>query len=233
MARTRTLLNLRGDAYRRADLENATSLVPPADMTEYINQGIAHYENILAKARGRTWNSSTSTIVTSNGVSDYALHATFAFLLKVTANINGDVVPLTEFDLSEIAALSNTNVSWDGAPFRYMLMGGSIRLLPTPAGAYTVTAYYIPSATRLTADGDTFDGVDGWETFVIDWAARRAATKNRNYELVAILTADLAESKALIESMAPARDMSGPPRVQDVTLALSPLRGRRLWGRWR
>lgn len=228
MSRTRSLANLRADAYKRAGLENGTALCPPADVTEYINQGIAKYHGLLVLAKGDSYFATFKDLVTTTA-SSYALEADFAYVVSVRANINGANAWLTEFNFSEESALSDTSVNWAGMPFRYRVIASTIQFLPVPTAGTAIRVWYIPSATRLVADGDVFDGVDGWETFVIDWAARRMAEKDENYELCARLDGSIAETRDEIQTLAGKRDLSAPSRIVDRTLA----RGRAPWGRRR
>ena len=43
----------------------------------------------------------------------------------------------------------------------------SIAIMPAPDQSYFYTVWYLPLATALSADGDTFDAVDGWEQWIV------------------------------------------------------------------
>lgn len=42
-----------------------------------------------------------------------------------------------------------------------------IAILPPSSSAYAYVVWYLPVLTDLSADGDTFDGVSGWETYIV------------------------------------------------------------------
>ncbi len=46
---------------------------------------------------------------------------------------------------------------------------GSIGIIPAPDGTYAYTLWYIPSWVDRTSDTDVFDGVEGWDEWVV-WA---------------------------------------------------------------
>lgn len=46
---------------------------------------------------------------------------------------------------------------------------GSIGIVPAPDGAYPYTLWYLPSWTDITTDTFVFDGVEGWDEWVV-WA---------------------------------------------------------------
>lgn len=50
--RSRALSDMRTDAYRLMDVENATGRFPPAEVTRYVNQGVAWVWDLLVTVRG-------------------------------------------------------------------------------------------------------------------------------------------------------------------------------------
>lgn len=60
------------------------------------------------------------------------------------------------------------NTSWASPRgFRYRVQANNLVFVPTPKAAYTLRVYYIPTLTALSADGDTFDGINGFEDLLI------------------------------------------------------------------
>lgn len=236
MARTRTLTNLTADVRKRADVESATAFIPDAEITEYINQGITEVYDLLTAATPDYY-ATTSTMPTVSGTTNYAFSvatpsmATLYKMVSVSANINSRQQLLHSFTYGERPFLADTNAGWSGQALSYRLRGETIDILPAPSGIYTVTFFWIPSATRLSAGSDTFDGVNGWEMYAVDFAARRCAEKEENYELAGRLDGSIAAMRERIERTAYLRDMNSPSRIVDVTLSASPrLNPRR--GRW-
>lgn len=230
MARSRTLTNLMADVRLRAD-RVSDEYVSDAEVTEYINQSIAELYDLLVEARGASYYESSTDITTSNGTTLYSLPADFYQLIAVEAVVNGtDRITLRQFDRQDRAYLVSATPGWSGQPLYYRIRAGQIELLPTPSANIKVTVYYVPFSARLVSGSDTFDGINGWEEYVVADAARKCATREESWELVASLKQDVEALKERIRNMAPARDAFQPPKVIDTRGAWNP-RSRRA-SRW-
>lgn len=216
MARTRTLVNLRGDAYRRADVESATERHPAADVTRYVNQGATELYDLLVEARGRRFfrKNPPQSITTTASTSRYALNADFYRLISVRRSGEGGEL-LRSFDHVDEPWLRDDGASSD-YPTHYELQPGYIELLPLHSAGTTIVVDYVPVFTDLSADGDTFDGINGWEEYAVDYAARCMAVKDEEWELVRALDADMARLRERIQKLAPTRDAFRAERVKDV-----------------
>lgn len=216
MARTATLLELRTRAYRRAGNEAETSRYPGSEVTIDVNESIADLYDRLVRAWGSTRFEAEQVISVTSGTSLYALAASFLQLLSVTVYNGASTWPLDLFMRGERAALTSQSVPHGDRPLAYRIVGENIELLPTPRASFTLTLRYVPAATELVLDADTFDGVNGWEEWVVVDVARKMATKDRDFQLVQILTADLDRLNERIVASAPARDRAGHRRIVDV-----------------
>lgn len=233
MARTRSIGNLRADAYKRADLENSTSFIPSAEVTEYVNQGYAALYRLLARAGRPNYFPTKSTLTTVSADPDYALSAfsptaaSFWLEIAVHATIDGAKHVLTEMSFDDIAALSDASSGWSGHAFRYRFIGDTFYLYPAPTAGHVIELWWIPAPTRYATDGSadasTIDGVADYEQYIIDFAARQMAIKDGNLELAALLGGDMAGKAEEIRALGAARSQD-PPRVRDVTA-----RDARLW----
>jgi hypothetical protein len=230
MGRTRTLVLGRADAYKRADLEGATDRFPADEVTRYINQGRAALRDEIIKARGRSYFRKTTphTITTTADTSRYALNSDFYQLISVrTSGDMGDSLePFTPLDEPWLRAPGSSNAEW---PSHYELQDGYIELLPLHRAGLSVIVEYIPTLTDLSADGDLIEGYNGWEDYVIDYAAMQMAMKDDEPRVVAMLERSLARMSQRIAQMAPKRDRFRAEREKDV-------RGTSLFarvGRWR
>jgi hypothetical protein len=225
MARTRTIALLRRDAYLRADLENATSLITTADATEYINKGYAALYRLLARAGRHVYYPTESTMTLTAATSSYPLTAftpsaaTFWLEVQVIATIDGRKYTLEEYDFSELAMLSDSANGWSGSAFKYKIVGERFYVYPAPASTYSISLWWIPAPARFSTDGsddtEEIDGVADYEQFLIDFAAREMAVRRKNWELKAILDAELGQKAAEIEVMGASR-RAAPPVVADV-----------------
>lgn len=217
MALTRTLAQLRTAAKSRCDMENS-SFVADSEWLRFINLGYSELYDKLVRARGFDYFGKTGTVNTVAGTATVALPASdFYKLWGVSASINGDDIPLKRMTIAERDDFSGstTRASWSSmTPPRYMIRGANMLFRPIPDGVYTVTFWYVPHITALSADGDTVDGVNGWEEYIELTAAIQAVIKEEGDPQA--LMAERARMDARIEAMASDRDEGTPIKVQDV-----------------
>lgn len=83
-----------------------------------------------------------------------------------------------------------------------------------PLGACTLTLEYIPTCPTMDEDGDTFDGVDGWDELLSAKVARDLLLK-REGDVSAVM-AIIAMAEKRIRSFSTARKRGGPKYVVDV-----------------
>jgi hypothetical protein len=94
------------------------------------------------------------------------------------------------------------------------MRGGTRGNYRAPTTAYTVEVEYIPAPDVLVADGDSFDGISGWEELVVLLMARDIC-KKRDVDPSAFL-ADIEMMKARIDSRARSYDKGSPKFVTDL-----------------
>lgn len=170
MARSRTLADMRSDVRLRADLVG-NLFVTNSEIDEYINQSLAELYDRLVGARGMEYYAAEQVITTVGGTERYALPATHYETLYVELEYNGSRYRLGSYSLHERAQLLDTAFTGQtGVPRAFRVIAGDLSLLPVPGSTYTVRHMYAPACARLVNDGDTFDGVNGWEEYAI-WRA--------------------------------------------------------------
>jgi hypothetical protein len=218
--RTRTLSDLRGDVRRRADIESALDRHPDADLTRYVNQGIAELYDLLIEARGRQYfrKAPPLTITTAGGTTTrYALPPDFYRLISVRSANQGQY-PLAPFVAEDEPLLREEGLATD-TPSHYEIQVGFLELLPRHAAGRTIVVDYVPYATELVDDDDTFDGINGWEEYVVSWAAKKCAIKDDEPAVAAMLDGEMAMLRARVLKLSAGRDMGRAERVKDVRLA--------------
>jgi hypothetical protein len=219
MSRSVTLLVMRGEVRSRCDIEGATARFPDAQLTKWINDGIAELWELINKVQGHAaYYRSSSPFTTVGNVPTYALPADFYKLISVDVQTGSNNFTLTcrPYMESERNRYKNLTVGWIyGQPVYYQLQGQTVAFTPAPSGGYQVTLNYVPTSPILVADGDTFDGISGWEEYPILYASKKAATKDQDWDLKSALEGDLAAMRARIEEMSNERD-DQPERPQDV-----------------
>jgi len=222
MSRTRTLSQLREEAYRRADCEGAYDRHDRADVDRDLNQGGARFWDELIAVRGTEYLQTSANITTTADTSSYSLAAfspRFYMLTGVRLDERGGY-PLRKFDDHEEAGLRDTDntESW---PTHYQLRRtgaavSSLVILPEHEAGLTIAVNYVPGWADLVDDTDTFDGINGWEDYMIDYAARKMALRDGERDLAADLFNDMADCLKRIKRVAPKRDMHQARRVKDI-----------------
>ena len=218
MSRTRTLAELREDVRKRADVESETARHPNADLTRYINQGGAALRDLLIEARGRTYfRKATPLTIATTTATRYALGSDFLRLISVRLSGSGGYLlePFTPQDEAWLREPTNTATR----PTHYELQPDYIELLPATNGGHTVVVEYIPAFADLSGDNDPLEGYDGWEEFVVDFAACCVLTKDDEQEALASVRKDMTVLAGRIARLAPTRDAFRAERVKDVRQA--------------
>lgn len=229
MARTRSGEDLINDAYARSDLESAADRHSRVSVLRYVNQGCAALYDLLIEARGPAYYRATpQEITTAAGTTRYALNATFYRL--ISARVKGT----QGFTLDPFRAQDEP---WLRAPMadsqfpsHYEIQQLFIELLPLHRAGEIVVVNYIPFCPVLADSGvSLFDGINGWEEYVVCFAAKCMATKDEEWDLVRELRSDMASLASRISKLAPGRDAFRAERVKNVRG--SPLGPRILRGR--
>lgn len=171
MADTLTLAQLVTALKEKGGYENSRDMTTSV-LTKFLNEAIREtFDLLVAKwedyyVKSATFNSVAGTelyaLSTITGVAD-----DFYKLRKVEVSIDGarwaKVYP---HDLD--AAHRFTRLV--GRNYRYRIQAASLALAPIPTGVDTFRIYYIPKFTRLVADADTFDAINGYEALVLEIA---------------------------------------------------------------
>lgn len=210
MARTRTLLLLRGDVRERADMVGSLFIGDPA-LTEAINSSIADLQDLLIASFGDEYFETEASAATVAGTATVALPGTFYKLTglfwEASAGTWQEIYKYTPID-----ARLDPLMGWAyGSPVRYRLQAGNLRFVPTPSAVHNLKIHHVPAPVRLSADGDLFDGYGGWEEWVIWDAAIKCLVKEESD--VSVHMAERNRIGARIRTLAN-RDHHEPPRVQ-------------------
>lgn len=190
MARTVTLLQLRTRARQLANVEGNPNITD-AELTDLANRHLTEVYDALVDAGPPEYYAATTTVTTVAGTTLYALPADFRTLLEVYA-----IVSSTENRL--VHPMGN------GGRGRYR----------SPSTVYSCTVEYVPSAPVLVANGDTFDGVSGWEELICNLMARDVQRK-RDQDTSDTIGA-IGALQARIATRARSRDRGHPRYTTDL-----------------
>jgi hypothetical protein len=162
MAGTVTLSTLRTRIRRRCDQEHTGStFVSDTELTDMVNVSYAQMYGHLVRS-GLHMAESVQSITADSRTTSYDLNADLYAVLGVFLNVNGERTRLTRHDVR--VRPSSTSLSQYASTYR--VSGADITFNPWPtSGTYEVV--YVPLCSTLSADGDTMDGVLGWEEYVV------------------------------------------------------------------
>lgn len=163
MADTVTLLELRASVRDLGGFDNSRR-VDNTKLTESINEAIKDTYRTLAKERPDEYLTLQQTVTVANNDA-IALAANFLRLVNVEISdgSTGDYRKLDKVNVREARRFTSAN-AWT---MRYRRQGANLKLHPTPTAVWPVRIWYIPRVAELVADGDTWDGIAGYESLVI------------------------------------------------------------------
>lgn len=215
----KTLADLEASVRHLADAGGTSALArhPQARVYDCINRGLGALYRILSEVVPDARYLSSTTFSTVAGTSLYALPATFDHLISIDLGASSARTWLMPYNPNERPLLTDAAGAWDGVPGWYRLRGSYVELLPTPGGVYSVTIWFCPSMTELSSSGDQIDTISRLDEYVIAYAARLLAIRDKDQQLVSSCNMLMQEVERDLRFAARSRDKNGPPRPVDVT----------------
>jgi hypothetical protein len=212
MALTVTLANLRTRIRNRG--EWLDTYISDAEILAMVNASIAQLHNIITGLDPDYFLSSDDSNVVS-GTATYAL-ATDCFKPKGVdlLDSNNEWLNVLRFNWAERNQLQSG--AGERLWTRYRIEGSNIRLMPTPGWSETngLRLWYIPTPTVLSADSDTYDGISGFDEWVVLNCCVMCAAKEGSD--TSVFMAQKKEVERLVRSAAAIRDIGEPDMVRDV-----------------
>jgi hypothetical protein len=228
MARTVTLSQLRSDALLYADERpnSASTFITTTEATRLVNLALTELYDLLVAARGHEhYETVTEAVSTVAGVATVNQPTGFYQLLSLHLKWSAtDIEPVSDLEhVADRHRLVNRGTWTAWGPKAFRIRGTVIEFFPTPTTATVLQIRYVPAFTDLAADGDTFDGVNGWEKLVALRAAieMRAINRQPGGELERLYERE----RDRIEALAADRASSSPKRIRDAAPE-----ARRGWG---
>lgn len=221
MALTQRRDDIRDNVRRITDTRGTNALVrhPDTDLNEYIDLALGALQRALNEHIPDQRALSSTSVSLVSGTLTYALPGDFDHLISVDLSANGHKSWLVAYEMHERGSLTSADATYSGVPVAYRLRGSNIEFLPSPGGSYTSVLWYVPTPTQFTADGDTVDTINRLDVFLMAYAGRFVAVKDKNTELVRLCDEMLAEVRDEIATVAGKRDKNSPPRVVDEMMA--------------
>lgn len=238
MARLVTLTTLQTRVKQRAALSVAsnTAIIETGELTDTINEGIAELYDLFDEVSGQPWYLESVTFQTSSATDTYTIGAGQAinvadffkprgFDITFGQNIVTTARPFMWAERNRFKFFFGWTYS---QPISYRMMGkgsavaqaanDSVKFIPAPSGQFTVTMWYTPTPPVLVGGTDSFDGVNGFEEYVVLSAAIKLLLKQEQLEHAQVLMTERERQKDRILGTLQNRDAEAPERVQDVTL---------------
>lgn len=212
-----TLLELRTRARQRADMV-ASTFVEDDELTVYINDGAAELYDIIVSAYEDYYTiipAPEYTVASGDNILD--LPSDFYKLRGVDyKNSSTDYLSVGQYQFVERNKIqqSTSRRYLIDAPVSYRVIGNKLNFLPVDQAAGTYRLWYIPRFTELVDNSDLFDGINGWEDYIIVSAAIKMLAKEETD--VNILIVELAGLEKRIIEMSIERDVGAPERISDV-----------------
>lgn len=222
-----TLATLRTRARERADMPVAGFVPDTATgIDAWINEGVQRLHEKLVEAYASDYMERGSNFITI-GQDIITLPSDFYKLLGVDLNSSdGTVVTLQPFVRGMRNVYRNSTNDGLGYETRYKLAGpNSLRLLPVLPSGTTGTLWYNPVATVLVLTTDIVDFPNGWERYVVLYAAIQMKMKQESD--TRDLRFELEKMEAELKDLADRRDLSAPSHAVDVDQVMASD-----WRRW-
>ena len=219
-----TLAEIKEQARQRADMEDSTFVREP-ELTSYINSSIAELHDLLIAAYNEEYfmeevefaASSSLTYPLPNGTNFSGAPQMYKLRgVDVKRGIGADWATVKRFNFNRRNEQEVGNVlAAFGLPYlEYRLTGSSIRFNRTPDSGLSFRIFYYPVATKLVADTDVFDDINGFAEYVVVDAAIKMLNKEESD--VQVLMVQKEALRKRIEGMAKDRDVNEPESVSDV-----------------
>lgn len=208
MASNVTLLETRTEVRQRTHYERSQFVTDP-ELNVWIARSYKELYDLLVSqfAGSYYYTSSDFTIATAN---TFSVPADFYHLTGL------DYVVLQPDQLTPLRRISfaERNSGRQG----YDLRGNVVYILPYNwAAGRTFRLYYVPTPGPMVADTDVFDGVDGWEEYVIADVCIKVCGKSG--EDASVFGAQKQAKQMAIEALAAQRDEGEPPHTTDINAA--------------
>lgn len=210
MSRTVTLADLRTRARELADQEGDTAqFIDDTELNAYINASLGLWHTMVAQADPERFGAEDT--ITATGATSYALPADYLATLSVEYKYSNEwYIPLERSSIKETHIYKETTSDRAQA---YRFWAGNLVLMPAPSSG-TYRHRYVTHAGVLSADGDTVDGVNGWESWIYYDVAIKCMMKEESD--ASYLIAERNHIQHKIEKAAADRDYANPGRVVDV-----------------
>lgn len=212
MSRTVTLLELRTQVRQRCDMVGS-NFVSDDELTGYINASISELYDLLLLNFGEDYytNPTPLSLAIVAGTDSYSLESSTYKIAGIDIQVGGLWVSLKRYTMGARNRAQEASTLKDA---RYRLIGTKLRFTPSPTAAHTCRVWEVPAPTKLVDDDDTFDGIAGWEEYVIVDSAIKCLAKEESD--VRVLAAAKAAQVERVTRASKNRDIGEPDEITDI-----------------
>jgi hypothetical protein len=192
MARTRTLALLEADVRWQADREGTALRNQSAQVRRAINQSIAEFREAVSESGDPYFLTKSQGSLSVGPTSPYhfalldlsALSPAHLRVYGFDVNVNGFWRSLDPAMFRERNDVQVMQPGGSSIPLQFFQFDRtSVGYAPASSSAYDYLLWYLPVHADLTADADTFDGMNGWEDWVVFNAVSRLLLRDRDAHL--------------------------------------------------
>jgi hypothetical protein len=225
---------------RRANIENfvlaSGSMIQLPELREYVNEVSQELYDMLVAARAQEYFRKAYSFQTSPNVGEYILPRDLYQLLSVDLFIAPNQVlsarPYMEAERNRFRWYPGW---YYNQPVFYRLLGSPvtkaavlqprrINFIPQPAAVNTIVLNYYPVFTPFATDGTednfVFDGINGWESYIIWKVAAICLEKMEQSSEFAMTRAE--EVRLRVLELASDNDAGNAERIHDVAADAEP-----------
>jgi len=213
VARDVSLLELRDRVRRHADVRSVVRWTD-AIINDLIDEAVPELQDLIL-SENDTYNIESYTFGIVSGTDTYGLPAEFYKMKGVDIlDSQGDWRPIERFSWGD--RLTQSEVSTSRTDLMYKVLGPSIvfHVEPGWTQAAGCRLWYWPVLADLVNDGDTINGHNGWDKFIVFKVAMEILQADkRDATTIAAL---LGQQDQRVRKAAAIRDRGNPPVVRDV-----------------
>lgn len=174
MARTVTLSQLRTDIRNQADIVGESARHSDTLLLRLINQSIQYFRRKLSIEGAQHYLTNAAGLLGSGTTSPFpfyvlnisAFNPGVVRVFGVDITVQSSVYSLTHVPFTSRNDYGNTNTT--GTPVAWtILQTAKLAILPASDQPYPYNVWYLPVLADLEEDADEFDGVEGWEEFIV------------------------------------------------------------------
>jgi hypothetical protein len=203
LARNVTLSQLRTDIADQADITGAvgaSSRYTPTQLNRLINQSLQRFREKISNEGATRYLTSATGSLAVGATSPYPfyvldLSAASPSIVRtygLDITVNNVTRTLKHVSFKKRGEYGGPN--YTGIPEAWAhYVGNKLAIFPPSSGTYVYVCWYLPVLADLSADGDTFDGVAGWEDFIVWDCVCRLIIKDQYPQAYQMATAERAQ----------------------------------------